>query len=59
MSNQTYPIGTPGQPWDVAEKTEWRARQPRLRSHAGEAQNAESKDYDGAGNGVLPEEPPR
>ena len=36
MSNQTYPIGTPGQPWDVAEKTEWRARQPRLRSHAGE-----------------------
>ena len=32
MSNQTYPIGTPGQPWDVAEKTEWRARQPRLQT---------------------------
>ena len=36
MSNQTYPIGTPGQPWDVAENSEWRARQRRLRSHAGE-----------------------
>lgn len=36
MSDQTYPIGTPGQPWDVAEKTKWRERQPRLRSHADE-----------------------
>ena len=31
----------------------------QVRSHAGEAQNAEGKDDGGAGNGVLPEEPPR
>lgn len=31
-----YPIGTPGQPWGVAEKTEWRSRQRRQRSYADE-----------------------
>lgn len=31
-----YPIGTPGQPWGVAEKTEWRSRQRRRRSYADE-----------------------
>ncbi|GHB95215.1 M14 family metallopeptidase [Thermomonas carbonis] len=36
MTNQTYPIGTPGQPWGAAEKTEWRAGQHKLRSHADE-----------------------
>jgi hypothetical protein len=29
-----YPIGTPGQPWGEAEREQWRARQPRLRSYA-------------------------
>jgi succinylglutamate desuccinylase/aspartoacylase family protein len=28
------PIGTPGQPWGEAERTQWRARQVRRRSHA-------------------------
>ena len=32
----SYPIGTPGQPWGAAEKAEWRTRQRRLRSYAGE-----------------------
>ena len=36
MSENTYPIGVPGQPWGVAEKTAWRARQPKLRSYADE-----------------------
>lgn len=36
MTEQPYPIGTPGQPWGFAEKAEWRARQPKLRSHADE-----------------------
>ena len=31
-----YPVGTPGQPWGAAEKAEWRTRQRRLRSYAGE-----------------------
>ena len=31
-----YPIGTPGQPWDAAEKAEWRARQLRRRSYGDE-----------------------
>jgi hypothetical protein len=30
----TYPIGTPGQPWGDAERTQWRARQRRQRSYA-------------------------
>ncbi|MDG2520608.1 M14 family metallocarboxypeptidase [Caulobacter segnis] len=30
----TYPIGTPGQPWGEAERQQWRARQPRLRSYS-------------------------
>jgi hypothetical protein len=29
-----YPIGTPGQPWGVAELAQWRARQVRQRSYA-------------------------
>ena|SRR6478672_1937907 len=36
MSDQTYPIGEPGQPWGVAEKAAWRARQRKLRSYADE-----------------------
>ena len=36
MPEQTYPIGVPGQPWGAAEKTEWRASQHKLRSHADE-----------------------
>ncbi len=35
-SARSYPIGTPGQPWGPAEKAEWRARQRRQRSYAGE-----------------------
>jgi len=31
-----YPVGTPGQPWGVAEKAEWRARQRKQRSYADE-----------------------
>ncbi len=31
-----YPIGTPGQPWGVSEKTEWRASQRVQRSYAEE-----------------------
>jgi len=30
------PIGTPGQPWGAAEKTEWLSRQARRRSYADE-----------------------
>lgn len=29
-----YPIGTPGQPWNDADKAQWRARQSRQRSYA-------------------------
>ena len=36
MIERFHPIGTPGQPWGAAEKAEWRARQRRLRSYAGE-----------------------
>ena len=36
MSDQTYPIGVPGQPWGAAEKAAWRARQCKLRSYADE-----------------------
>ncbi|HEX7369471.1 MAG TPA: M14 family metallocarboxypeptidase [Rhodanobacteraceae bacterium] len=31
-----YPIGTPGQAWGVAERSEWRARQRKQRSYAEE-----------------------
>ncbi|GAA5007835.1 M14 family metallopeptidase [Pseudoluteimonas lycopersici] len=31
-----YPVGTPGQPWGAAEKAEWRSRQRKQRSYAGE-----------------------
>jgi hypothetical protein len=31
-----YPIGTPGQPWDAAERATWLARQTRQRSYADE-----------------------
>ena len=34
MSNEPYPIGTPGQPWGAAEKAAWLARQTRQRSYA-------------------------
>jgi hypothetical protein len=35
MTTPTFhPIGTPGQPWSDAEKTEWRSRQARRRSYA-------------------------
>lgn len=34
MSEQTYPIGVPGQPWGAAEKVAWRARQEKHRSYA-------------------------
>lgn len=33
-THATYPIGTPGQPWGDAEKSQWRARQRKQRSHA-------------------------
>jgi hypothetical protein len=32
-TNQPYPIGTPGQPWGVAEKSAWLARRIRRRSY--------------------------
>jgi hypothetical protein len=35
-SNNAYPIGTPGVPWGVAEKVEWRVGQVRKRSYADE-----------------------
>ncbi|HEY0332868.1 MAG TPA: M14 family metallocarboxypeptidase [Stenotrophomonas sp.] len=35
-----YPIGTPGQPWAVADKQEWLARQVRQRSYADEVGRA-------------------
>ncbi len=31
-----YSIGTPGQPWDAAERAQWRAQQLPLRSYASE-----------------------
>ncbi|MCD0278704.1 M14 family metallocarboxypeptidase [Xanthomonas melonis] len=31
---QTYPIGTPGRPWEQAERSAWRARQLPRRSYA-------------------------
>ena len=31
---ETYPIGTPGQPWGPAELAQWQARQVRQRSYA-------------------------
>lgn len=31
---ESYPIGTPGQPWGAAERAAWRARQARQRSYA-------------------------
>lgn len=33
-ANETYPIGTPGQPWGGAERAQWLARQVRRRSYA-------------------------
>lgn len=33
-SDAFYPIGTPGQPWGPAERSEWLARQVRQRSYA-------------------------
>ena len=36
MSENTYPIGVPGEPWGAAEKAAWRARQHKLRSYADE-----------------------
>jgi hypothetical protein len=35
-SANNYPIGTPGQPWGVAEKATWLSRQQRRRSYADE-----------------------
>jgi hypothetical protein len=34
IPSETYPIGTPGQPWGAAERAAWRARQARQRSYA-------------------------
>ena len=34
MTDSPYPIGTPGIPWEAAEKTAWLARQVRRRSYA-------------------------
>ena len=36
MSDHTYPIGVPGQPWGAAEKAAWRARQQKHRSYSDE-----------------------
>ena len=35
-----HPIGTPGQPWGEAERTQWRAAQVRRRSYAGDVLEA-------------------
>jgi Succinylglutamate desuccinylase / Aspartoacylase family len=41
MSEQAcYPIGTPGQPWGLAEIAEWRSRQARRRSYEADVLNA-------------------
>src|SRR5690348_4548764 len=34
MTDAPYPIGTPGQPWNDAERAEWLARQRKRRSYA-------------------------
>lgn len=34
MSETSYPIGTPGQPWGEAERADWLSRQTRHRSYA-------------------------
>lgn len=34
MSENTYPVGTPGQPWGEAERAQWLSRQTRHRSYA-------------------------
>ncbi|TXK64325.1 M14 family metallopeptidase [Alkalisalibacterium limincola] len=34
MSENTYPVGTPGQPWGGAERALWLSRQTRHRSYA-------------------------
>jgi hypothetical protein len=36
MDTTTYPIGTPGVPWGPAERTQWLARQRKVRSYADE-----------------------
>jgi len=36
MTRTPYPIGTPGQPWGVAERAEWLARQTVKRRYAAE-----------------------
>lgn len=35
-TSASFPIGTPGQPWGAAEKSEWLSRQARRRSYADE-----------------------
>lgn len=35
-AGNSYPIGTPGQPWGDSEKAEWRAQQRKRRSYADE-----------------------
>ena len=35
-TSAAFPIGTPGQPWGVVEKSEWLARQARRRSYSDE-----------------------
>ncbi|MEO8160088.1 MAG: M14 family metallocarboxypeptidase [Arenimonas sp.] len=37
---ETYPVGTPGQPWTDAHKVEWRARQRKQRSYADDVLSA-------------------
>ena len=39
MTEAFYPIGTPGQPWGDAERSEWLSRQTRQRSYADDVQS--------------------
>lgn len=40
LTPDSYPIGTPGQPWGAAELAEWRARQMKQRSYADDVLSA-------------------
>jgi hypothetical protein len=49
MTQQTYPIGTPGQPWTASDIEAWRARQVKQRSYADDvvaAIDALRRDFD-------------
>ena len=55
-TSQSYPIGTPGQPWGAPEVAGWRSRQVKSRSYADDvvtAIDALRDRFDVSGYGVL------